>query len=217
MMHFAKVSPMFIRLAALPLRHYKGKRKLRRYLGTQSYISPKAQISCHALQLGPNCLIDDFVTIYAHSKASGSVHLDENVHIYRWSIVELGEGDASLRVGRNTYIQPGCIMNPFVSNIIIGANCMIAAHCALTPYQHGFSDTGRSMRKQPMTSKGDIIIEDDVWLGLNVSVMDGVTIGEGAIIGAGAVVTKNIPRYTIAGGVPARVLRTRERTDSVTL
>ena len=58
------------------------------------------------------------------------------------------------------------------------------------------------MREQPIISKGGIVIEDNVWLGLNVSVMDGVTIGEGAVVGAGAVVTKDIPPFAIAGGIP---------------
>ena len=86
---------------------------------------------------------------------------------------------------------------------------MIASRCAFMPYQHGFADTHRPMREQPLTSRGDIVIEDDVWLGVGVTVMDGVTIGQGAIIGAGAVVTKDIPPYTIAGGVPARVIGAR--------
>lgn len=65
------------------------------------------------------------------------------------------------------------------------------------------------MRELPLTSRGDIVVEDDVWLGLHVCVMDGVTIGQGAVIGAGAVVTKDIPPYAIAGGVPASVIRFR--------
>jgi acetyltransferase-like isoleucine patch superfamily enzyme len=54
------------------------------------------------------------------------------------------------------------------------------------------------------------VLEDDVWLGVNVAVMDGVTIGQGAIVGAGAVVTKDIPPYAIAGGVPARLIGVRK-------
>ena len=210
MLQLSPVSPLFTYLAGLPLGPYKGKRRLLRYMGDCSYVSPKAQISCPKLQMGPKCFIDDYVIVYAHPGAQGGVYLDENVHIYRWSIVELGKGKGSLHIGSNTYIQPGCILNAFVGNIIIGDNCMIAAHCALTPYLHGFADTHRPMREQPLTSRGDIVIEDDVWLGLNVSVMDGVTIGQGTIIGAGAVVTKDIPPYAIAGGVPARVIRFRE-------
>lgn len=58
-------------------------------------------------------------------------------------------------------------------------------------------------------SKGDIIVGDDVWLGLNAVILSGVTIGQGAIIAAGAVVTKNVPPYAIVGGNPARIIKYR--------
>jgi acetyltransferase-like isoleucine patch superfamily enzyme len=90
---------------------------------------------------------------------------------------------------------------------------MVAHRCAFMPYQHSFSDTHRPMREQSLTSKGDIVIEDDVWLGLHVCVMDGVTIGRGAVVGAGAVVTQEIPPYAVVGGVPARVIRFRETEE----
>lgn len=207
---FAGFSPIFIRLAGLGLGPYKDKRRLLRYLGHRSYISPRAQIHCPTLRMGPRCFVDDYVTIYAHPKARGGVFLDENVHIYRWSIVELGDGESSLHIGRNTFIQSGCVLNAFVSNIIIGSNCMIAAGCRFMPYQHGFADPGRPMQEQPLTSKGNIVLEDDVWLGVNVSVTDGVTIGQGAIVGAGSVVTRDVPPYTIAAGVPAGPIRARQ-------
>jgi acetyltransferase-like isoleucine patch superfamily enzyme len=210
MLSLAPISPLFTHLAGLPLGPYKDKRKLFRYLGNRPYISPNAQISCPKLDIGPKCFIDDYVTIYAHAGAQGGVHLESNVHIYRWSVVELGKGEGRLTVGPNTYVQSGCILKAFAGNITIGANCMIADHCALTPYQHSFADIHRPMREQALTSRGDIVIEDDVWLGLNACVMDGVTIGQGAIVGAGAVVTKDVPPYAIVGGVPARVIRLRE-------
>lgn len=58
-------------------------------------------------------------------------------------------------------------------------------------------------------SKG-IVIEDDCWLGTGVKILDGVTIGKGSVIGAGAVVTKNIPSYSVAVGVPAKVISKRD-------
>jgi virginiamycin A acetyltransferase len=56
----------------------------------------------------------------------------------------------------------------------------------------------------------EVVIEDDVWLGYNVTVLPGVTIGQGSVIGAGSVVTSDIPPYTVAVGNPAKVIKTRE-------
>ena len=58
-------------------------------------------------------------------------------------------------------------------------------------------------------SKGDIIIQDDVWIGYGAKIMSGVTIGQGAVIAAGAVVTKNVPPYAIVGGVPGKIIKYR--------
>lgn len=63
--------------------------------------------------------------------------------------------------------------------------------------------------KEESGDKGDIVLEDDVWVGARVTIMSGVTIGQGAIIGAGALVTKDIPPYAIAGGVPAKIIKYR--------
>ena len=79
--------------------------------------------------------------------------------------------------------------------------------------QHVFSSTRDYIAKQGFTSRG-IVVEDDVWIGAGVRILDGVTIGTGAIVGAGAVVTKNVEPFTIVGGVPAGVIRTR-RDDNV--
>ena len=63
----------------------------------------------------------------------------------------------------------------------------------------------------------DVIIEEDVWAGANVTILKGVTIGRGCIIAAGAVVTKNMPRYHIVGGVPARPIRKRWTDEQIKL
>ncbi len=65
-------------------------------------------------------------------------------------------------------------------------------------------------------NKGDIVVGNDVWIGYEAVIMSGVTIGDGAIIGTRAVVTKDIPPYTIVGGVPAKLIRKRFADDIVT-
>ena len=65
-------------------------------------------------------------------------------------------------------------------------------------------------------NKGDIVIGNDVWIGYETVILSGVTIGDGAIIGTRAVVTKDVPPYTIVGGVPARHIRRRFDEESVT-
>ena len=64
-------------------------------------------------------------------------------------------------------------------------------------------------------NKGDIIIGNDVWIGYEAVILSGVTIGNGAIIGARAVVTKDVPSYTIAGGIPAKPIRKRFSDDTI--
>ena len=92
--------------------------------------------------------------------------------------------------------------------IRIGAFAEIAPNCAFYPYDHGYK-ANELIRCQPLQTKGGIVIEDDVWLGFGVIVLDGVKIGRGAVIGAGAVVTGDIPEGAIAAGVPARVTKMR--------
>lgn len=65
------------------------------------------------------------------------------------------------------------------------------------------------------TSKGDIIVGDDVWIGYGATIMSGVKIGQGAVIAAGAVVTKDVPPYAIVGGVPAKIIKYRFSEEQI--
>ncbi len=197
----------FTRLAGLPLGPYRSKVVLSQI---KTYISPKAQINCPNFHLGRSCFIDDFVTIFGSN--DGSVVLGRSVHIYQKTVIETGQGGRVV-IGEETRIQPGCTFNGFVREIRIGRQVMIATGCGFVSYQHKIDDVSRPIWSQGLSSKGDIVIEDDVWLGMGVKVMDGVRIGRGAVVGANAVVTKDIPPYSIAVGVPARVVRKREQQN----
>jgi len=200
------VGGLCLRLAGALRGPYKDRRVLAA-LTSRPYISPRAQIWCPRLTIGPHCFIDDGVTLYSHPDG-GEIRLGRGVHLYRGTVVEVGAG-GSVIIGDDTHIQASCNLKGFLGDLRIGARVQVAPHCGFSPYEHRFDDPGRPIREQGIASRGDIVIGDDAWLGLSVQVLDGVTIGEGAVIGAGAVVVHDVPPLAIAAGVPARVIRMR--------
>jgi len=111
-----------------------------------------------------------------------------------------------IRIGEGTFLNRNAMVAA-VELVEIGAHCMLANGCFVTDGNHRFDDPEVPVPWQGFTSKGPTRIGDDVWLGANVVVTSGVTIGERAVIGASSVVTQDIPPRTIAAGAPARVVR----------
>lgn len=112
-------------------------------------------------------------------------------------------------IGNNVSIQKDCHIGA-INRIVLGNNVLLASKVFITDHSHGEA-TKEDMLFPPsqrkLFSKGPVIIEDNVWLGEGVVVLSGVTIGENSIVGANAVVTKSIPKNSIAGGNPARIIR----------
>lgn len=95
--------------------------------------------------------------------------------------------------------------------LTIGRGCIIGQYFSCHPENHVFDDCEQEIRMQGVTRKG-IVIGSDCWIGSKVTILDGVTIGEGCVIAAGAVVTKDIPAFSVIGGVPAKILKNRKET-----
>ena len=112
-------------------------------------------------------------------------------------------GGKNLFFGNNVYANFNLTVVDDVE-IIVGDNVLFAPNCTLTTASHPIDPTLRSKAYQYAKK---IVIENNVWLGSNVVVLPGVTIGENSVIGAGAVVSKNIPANVVAMGVPCRVVR----------
>lgn len=107
-------------------------------------------------------------------------------------------------IGAGTYINRNTFIDASQS-IIIGRQCAIGPNCYITDHDHQFDGVTPPL-EQPLVSKPTKIC-DRVWIGANVTILKGVTIGNYAVIGAGSVVTKDIPAEAIAVGIPAKVSR----------
>lgn len=126
---------------------------------------------------------------------------------------------ASFRNGQNIVIgdyshvnRDCCLWAGPNSRIILGRYVLMGPGVRIHATNHTFDRTDIPMMLQPLR-EADVVIEDDVWLGANVIVTAGVRIGRGAIVAAGAVVTKDVPPYTIVGGIPAKPLKSRIPQD----
>ncbi|MCU0771600.1 MAG: acyltransferase [Verrucomicrobia bacterium] len=94
-----------------------------------------------------------------------------------------------------------------VGHMKIGRHVLIADRVYISDNLHGYEDVTKPMLAQPLVHR-PVEIQDEVWLGENVCVLPGVTIGRHSVIGSNSVVTKDVPPHSVAAGVPARVLRT---------
>lgn len=117
-----------------------------------------------------------------------------------------------ITVGSRVAINVGTYLDGR-GEIAIGNNVMIGPGCVLSSCEHGFERLDVPMDVQPIRY-AKIVIHDDVWIGGNVCIKSGVTIHQGSIVAAGAVVTKDVPPYSIVGGVPATLIRNRKNSDA---
>lgn len=156
-----------------------------------------------------NIKIDKGVKFYKNvsvkTPLGGEINIGKNTVIYSGAMIQTYGGD--IRIGEN------CTVNPYVilyghGGLNIGNGVRIAAHCVIIPANHTFDSIDKFIYEQGVTGKG-ITIEDDVWIGANVTILDGVVIKKGTIVAAGAVVTKSTESFSIIGGVPAKLIKKR--------
>jgi len=135
-------------------------------------------------------------------------------------------------LGRRSVVESYCCINNAVGDVTIGDYTRIGIHCTVigpvcigshvnlaqgitvTALNHNFGDAARRIDEQGVSTK-PVVIGDDVWIGANAVILPGVTIGNHCVIAAGAVVTKDVPDYTLAGGVPAKTIKDLSPTKPV--
>lgn len=135
--------------------------------------------------IGQHCVIDDFVKI-KHVGGTGSIELGEYVYVNSGTVIYSGNG------------------------VKIGNNVLIGPNCSLVPVNHKFIDRKLLIRLQGFQeSKGGIIIEDDVWLGANVTILDGAIIKKGCVIAANSLVAGVTEAFGVYAGTPATLIKSR--------
>lgn len=163
----------------------------------------------HKIKAGKTLTIGDYVEINALSKHG--IIIGDNVSILKNSIIEctgvlrnIGEG---LIIGNNVGIAQGCFIQ-VRGRVKIGDNVIFGPNVSVFSENHNFESIDVPIKDQGENRKG-VEIEENVWIGTGAIILDGVKVGRGSIIAAGSIVNKDILPYSIAAGIPAKVIKTR--------
>lgn len=117
-----------------------------------------------------------------------------------------------LVIGEHVSFNVNCHIG-VINRIVIGNNVLIGSNVLITDHSHGTTDLktleGTHPQHRLLFSKGPVVIEDDVWIGDNVSILPNVIIGKGCVIGCNTVVNKSVPPYSIVVGNPMRILKAK--------
>lgn len=165
---------------------------------------------------------DDNAPLWVHPTAS--VSADARIHtstrgtririgahsfLYDFVVLRAVGGGGDIIIGEHCYINPGTTIYSG-SGVTLGNYVLIAPGCVIAPTNHAINRMDIPIRQQGfMPSRGGVVIEDDVWVGANCTLLDGAHIGTGAVIAAGAVVHGKVESYAIYGGIPAKKIGQR--------
>ena len=119
--------------------------------------------------------------------------------------------NGSITVGKDVGLNAQTIIQSTTGNAVtIGDNCVIGQRClVIGGGNYDISNRNDLIRTSPIVDDGGVTVENNVWLGANVSVLGGVTVGQGSVAGTGAVVSRSVPPFSVCLGVPAKVVRER--------
>ncbi len=191
------------------------------YLVRKKILAPLFQKCGKSLILGKGIVL----------RKPGYIEIGDNVAIDDYVMLDgCCEGGTAIRIGDNTIISKGCVIQAKTGPLDIGVHCDIGAHtvissisgitlapsvliagnCYIGGARYHLEDLNIPIMDQGIYSRGPVSIGEGSWIGASATILDGVTIGKGCVIGAGSLVTADIPAYSVAVGVPARVIRGRE-------
>jgi len=118
---------------------------------------------------------------------------------------------SKISIGRNVVVRPGSMLHADpregAAGITIGDDVLLGACVHFYVNTHAFDRTDLPISEQDYCETAPIVVERGAWIGANVTLLPGVTVGENAVVGAGSIVTRDVPPRTVAAGNPARVIR----------
>ncbi len=159
----------------------------------------------HKIKIGRNVMIDDDCVLDAKGCQEADLVIGDNVILSRGCVLSAKAGRLSL--GANTNVGANCLLYA-VKQLTIGSNTLLAAQCYVGGSMYHIERTDIAPIEQGSYANG-VTIGDGCWLGAGVKVMDGVSVGDGVVLGTGAVVNRDLAPFTVAVGVPARVMKQR--------
>lgn len=167
----------------------------------------KAAIRSTGGTIGKNVKFYEGIRIVGNSP--GAIAIGNDVRILK-GVTMSTTPEGKIRIGNGVHIGEGSVIYSGVG-IKIGDGVIIGPQNIIVDLDHRFQNSELPIHQQGMIGK-EISIEDDVWIASQCVVIKGVTIGKGSVIGAGSIVNKNIPPYSVAAGVPAKVVKKRGET-----
>ena len=155
--------------------------------GAESILEPSARlVAPHLIQVGSRVSISEHAWLNAHD--------------------DRADGAPTLKIGSGTYVGRFVHINAW-QDVVIEDNVLIADRVFISDADHHYENTEIPIRHQGNFFKGPVRLKEGCWLGVGAAVLPGVTVGKNAVIAANSVVTKDVPDYSVSGGVPATVIR----------
>jgi acetyltransferase-like isoleucine patch superfamily enzyme len=189
--------------AALRLEYYRG---LLRHVGDNVGIGCGVKfINPQYISLGDGVSIDDHCALLARSERG--ITLGEKTRLKYGVYLDTETANGYIKTGERVYLGTGCCLHGHLG-LEIGDDTLLAQNVTLTPYSHRFDDPARPIIQQGGHTRR-VVIGRDCYLGMGVCVLWSADIGDGSVVGAGSVVVDPVPPFSVAVGVPARVIRRR--------
>lgn len=176
-------------------------------VGKGTIIGPCVTLRCPGrISLGDGVLVDGNVVLDA--KGAGSRITVGGLGLIGRNTI-LSCAAATITMGDNVSIGPNCYIRASQGPVELGSFVTVGSHSVVISGSPDYRRLDVPMMKQQRRAEG-VTIGDDVWIGVGTRIIDGATVGDGSVIGAGAVVLNDVPEFSIAAGVPAEVIGSRQ-------